>query len=117
MQLVDSSHKINNLMLDGMAEKMFGSLVKAVVDVEKRVMVIDAGLHSDQEQYLLSTGSKQKNLWGINLHPGLFGTPDYIEYDSMINIRPHENNMTKYVQDEHIRLTITNIVKELTIDI
>ena len=35
--------------LEEMAENMYGELVKAVVDVEKRTMVIDAGLHVDEE--------------------------------------------------------------------
>jgi hypothetical protein len=55
--------------LTEMSEKMFGELVKAVVDIEKEIMIVDAELHSDQESLLLEQGSEQKNLWGINLYP------------------------------------------------
>ena len=49
--------------LEVMAEKMYGELVKAVVDVKNRIVVVDAGLHVDEEQYLLENGSKQSDLW------------------------------------------------------
>ncbi|MBK8232440.1 MAG: hypothetical protein IPK72_18145 [Candidatus Eisenbacteria bacterium] len=45
----------------------FGGLVKAVVDLERSVMLIDAEMHSDQEAELIATGSNQASLWGINL--------------------------------------------------
>ena len=48
---------------------MFGNLVKAVVDIELNKVVVDAGLHSDEEQFLLSQGSNQSDLWGINIYP------------------------------------------------
>ena len=50
-----------------MSEKMYDRLVKAVIDIEKQVMVVDAELHVDEEALLLEEGSEQKNLWGINL--------------------------------------------------
>jgi hypothetical protein len=52
-----------------MADSAFGNLVKAVVDIDREVMVLDAELHSDLEARLLEDGSKQKSLWGINLYP------------------------------------------------
>ncbi len=52
-----------------LAEGRFGDLVKAVVDVERGIMAIDAELHSDEEATLLDDGSVQANLWGINLYP------------------------------------------------
>jgi hypothetical protein len=65
--------QISKEELKEMASKMFGNLVKAVVDVEKEVLVVDAELHSDLEAYLLEQGSNQKNLWGINIYPELTG--------------------------------------------
>ena len=53
---------------------MFNNIVKAVIDVEQEIMVVDAMLHADQEDFLLNQGSVQENLWGINLYPELFGT-------------------------------------------
>lgn len=98
-----------------MADKMFGDLVKAVVDVEKKIMAIDGELHADEEALLLKNGSKQKNLWGINLYPDYFGKKDFIEYDSMINIRPSQQNMTRNVEDPKLKKNIKSIVDKLVI--
>lgn len=96
--------------LKKMAEIMFGSLVKAVVDIEQEIMVIDAVLHADQEEYLLEQGSLQNNLWGINLHPDAFGTDKFIEFDSMINLRPGSGNKSRGVDDPQIQKRIRTIV-------
>ncbi len=96
--------------LKKMSEKMFNNIVKAVVDIEQEIMVVDAMLHSDQEEYMLEQGSLQENLWGINLHPALFGTPQYIEFDSMINLRPAQGNRSRGVDDPLIQEKIRAIV-------
>ncbi len=93
-----------------MASKMYGTLVKAVVDIKKEVLVVDAELHADQEKHLLETGSAQNDLWGINLYPEDYGTDDFIEFDSMINIRPRQGNRSRDVEDESLRKEIIRIV-------
>ncbi len=96
-----------------MAEAMFGNLVKAVVDVELGIMAIDAEMHADEEALLLGTGSAQRDLWGINLHPDDFATDDFVEFDSMINVRPRQGNRTRYVDDLALRERIRDIVERL----
>jgi len=110
MKLVDK--KITLEELKKMAEEKFGNLVKAVVDVEKGVMVVDAELHSDEEAQLLSQGSKQENLWGINLYPELKGD-GFIEFDSVINLRPSFGNSSRGVDDPKIKEKIIGIVEKL----
>ena len=95
-----------------MAEASFGDLVKAVVDIEEKVMVVDAEMHADQEQFLLDKGYKQENIWGINLYPHLEGK-EWVEFDSMINLRPSQGNRSRGVDDTEIREKIMNIVEEL----
>ena len=56
-----------------MAERMYGTMVKADVDVAKKIVVIDMDMHADGEAYLLENGSQQADLWGINLHPDKCG--------------------------------------------
>lgn len=102
--------------LKEMASKMYGSLVKAVVDIHKNILVVDAELHADQEKYLLEQGSVQKDLWGINLYPDEYGTEDFIEFDSMINIRPRQGNRSRDVEDAEIREQIINIVLQKVTD-
>jgi hypothetical protein len=98
--------------LKEMSEKMFGSLVKAVVDVEKEIMAVDADLHADQEKLLLENDSKQENLWGINLYPEFSGD-DFVEFDSMINLRPSQKNRSRGVEDADIRKKLVEIVNKL----
>ena len=91
-----------------MCSKMFGNLAKAVVDVEKEILVVDAELHSDEEAYLLNLGSKQEHLWGINIYPD-HGVGERIEFDSMINLRPLFGNNSRGVEDEETRKKILKI--------
>lgn len=95
--------------LKKMAAGLFGNSVKAVVDVDRELIAVDAELHSDLEALLLEDGSKQKNLWGINLYPELRGE-DFIEFDSMINMRPSQGNRSRGVDNEEIRKRIIDIV-------
>ena len=95
--------------LKEMAANTFGNFVKAVVDVDKELIAVDAELHSDLESLLLENGSKQKNLWGINLYPGVPGD-GFIEFDSMINLRPSQGNRSRGVENEEIRRKIVEII-------
>lgn len=111
MHLVDK--KISLQELKKMSEHMFGGLVKAVVDIEKKVMVVDAPLHADQEHFLLENNSQQENLWGINIFPEQFGKEGFIVFDSMINLRPSWGNKTRGVDNPEIQKKIKEIVKKL----
>jgi hypothetical protein len=111
MKFVD--HSIQLIELSAMSEKMFKRLVKAVVDVERALMVVDAGMHANEEFFLLENGSEQKNLWGINLHPDKFGSEDFIAFDSMINIRPRQGNRSRSVDNHETQKLIRNIVNKL----
>ena len=96
-----------------MAEERFGDLVKAVIDVQRGVMVVDADMHADEEALLLESGSRQRDLWGINLYPDRFGTPDFIEFDSMINIKPSHGNRSRSVEDHEARAAVIAVVERL----
>lgn len=90
----------------------FGDMVKAVVDVDRGVMAIGAELHADEEAALLEDGSRQASLWGINLYPGE-PDEDWIEFDSMINVRPAQGNRSRGVTDPTIQTAIRRIVSAL----
>ena len=113
MRIVDKDDALTVGELTEMSEKMFGGLVKAVVDIKRQIMVVDADLHADQEQELLEAGSTQADLWGINLYPDLFATEDFVEFDSVINIRPVMGNRSRGVEDERLRNEIVSIVAGL----
>lgn len=97
--------------LKQMAADMFGDMVKAVVDVQKNILAVDAELHSDLEALLLEKGSKQKDLWGINFYPELEGD-DFVEFDSMINMRPSQNNRSRGVDSQSTREQIIDVVSQ-----
>jgi len=110
MKLVETS--ITMAELHSMARGRFGDLVKAVVDIRRNVMAVDADLHSDEETLLLQNGSAQADLWGINLYPDL-PPADFIEFDSMINIRPSQSNRSRRVDDPGIQSRIVDVVNAL----
>ena len=95
-----------------MAQARFGDMVKAVVDVARGVMAVSGELHSDEEALLIEDGSRQSDLWGINLYPGESG-PDWIEFDSMNNVRPSRGNRSRGVEDEATRRAIPRVVDNL----
>ena len=104
--------KIERKELKEMAASGFGNFVKAVVDVENEIIAVDAELHSDEEALLLENGSEQNDLWGINLYPELEGK-DFVEFDSMINLRPSQGNRSRGVSDPRIRQKIKVIIDRL----
>jgi len=95
--------------LQDMAKKMFDNLVKADVDVANRIMVVDMAMHADGEAHLLEQGSKNLDIWGINLHPAKYGSSEFIEFDSVINYK--QDNRSRDVDDEAVRAQITKIVE------
>lgn len=106
--------KISLKELKEIAKERFGDMVKAVVDIEQQVMAIGGQLHSDEEAMLLEQGSKQENLWGINLLVEQ-DKDSWIEFDSMINLRPRQNNRSRSVENRQIQEKIIEIVNKLVL--
>jgi hypothetical protein len=109
MKIITETLKLAELRQ--MASAMFGDMVKAVVDVDRGILAVDAELHSDLEALLLENGSKQKDLWGINFYPELQGA-DFIEHDSMINIRPSLGNRSRGVENKDLQKKILEVVEK-----
>jgi len=112
MKVVTGEKQISVDSLRQTAAARFGDMIKAVVDVTREIMVIDADLHSDEEAELLATGSRQQDLWGINLYPDL-PPEEWLEFDSMINLRPSSGNRSRIVDDPSIREQIRDLVDRL----
>ncbi len=111
IKVISSPFTIQQLSQE--AGKTFGDMVKAVVDIEQEIMAINGELHADEEAVLMEQGAKQSNLWGINLYPELYGQEDWLEFDSMINLRPSGGNKSRGVEDPEIRKRIREIVNNL----
>ena len=94
------------------AQGQFGDFVKAVVDVGRGLMAIGGELHADEEALLLERGSRQVDLWGINLYPDR-PVDELVEFDSMINVRPSQGNRSRGVDDPRLQEQIRVVVERL----
>lgn len=108
MKIIEDS--ITLLELKAIAHEQFLTIIKAVVDVEQEIMAVGGEFHSDLETLLLETkDSKRDNIWGINLRLNKTGD-EFIEFDSMINLKPLSGNTSRGVADETLRQKIVSIV-------
>ena len=112
MQILQQPISTKELRL--LAENTFGDMIKCVADVSEGLLALDAELHADLERLLLENGSAQENLWGFNLYPDEAGE-DFIEYDSLINIRAWQGNPSRGISNPEIRDTIEKIVAQFII--
>lgn len=112
MEIIEKS--VTRQYVAAMQDNFFGDMVKGVVDIDKELLAVDAELHADLEKMLLEKGSQQSDLWGINLYPQLTGE-DFIEFDSMINIRPYQDNPSRDVLDPETRERIKSVVNKLIV--
>jgi len=88
--------------------EQFGDFIKVVVDLEKKLMAVGCELHIDCAEELIQGGSISKNLWGANVYM----SDKRIDFVSLINIRPNDNNRSMEIQDPDIREQVTAIIKE-----
>src|SRR4030042_1994839 len=109
IKMVEETIDIKELIKTG--EEGFGDLVKGVVDIEKEIMAVGGELHADEEAFLLSSGSKQENLWGINLYPQK-KDEEFIEFDSVINLKPSQGNRSRGIENPQIQKRIKEIVEK-----
>ena len=108
--LVDRIIKLDELKK--IAAELYGDLVKAVVNVNQGIMAIGGEMHADEEQFLLEQGSSQDDLWGINIYPEQ-PRDSWIEFDSMINIRPKQGNRSRGIENEALQNKIKQIIDSL----
>ena len=105
---------ISRAKLRTLAQNTFGDMIKCVADIRLDLLALDADLHADLEQMLLKNGSAQENLWGFNLWVEEAGE-DFIEYDSLINIRSWQGNPSRDVLGPEVREKIRQIVEQFII--
>ena len=104
---------ISRKELQNIADERFGDLVKGVADVRQNLLALGPELHADAETLLIEQeGSKREDLWGINLYPAETGDT-FVEFDSLINLKPGLGNRTRGVDDEQTRARIIKVVNSL----
>ena len=116
MEIKIIKDSISKKELSEIAEEEFGDLVKAVVDIKQGIMAIGGELHADEETLLTEQyNSKREHTWGINLYPEKT-EDDWIEFDSMINLKPAYGNRVRGIENSEIKEKIKEIVKKLISD-
>ena len=95
--------------LKTLAKEFYGSMIKGVADIERGVVAFGGEYHMDANMALIEDGSSQLNLWGFNVY---FKEPreDWLEYTSLINIRPTAGNFDMMIDDKKIRQKVKEIV-------
>jgi hypothetical protein len=78
--------------------EMLGTYVKLAVDIEREILAGGGAMHADCEAALLENGSQQEFIWGADWDPA---GQDVI-FESLINIRPRQNNPSMEILDSKI---------------
>ncbi len=110
MRLIDSPISLDEFR--STCYSTFDRMVKIDIDIERKIIAADAEMHADLEEILLEAGSKQEDVWGANIYPEELDDA-YIEYTSLINIRPSVGNNSMEVESVEIRSKIKEIVESL----
>ncbi len=106
-------NKINIKEIKALAHKQYQDIIKAVVDVRQEIMGIGGELHIDIQSILVEKESSRGNeTWGINLYLDKTGD-DFIEFDSMINLKPNFGNRSRDIENEEVKDKIREIVNKL----
>lgn len=92
-----------------MSEAFGEALIKLAVDVERGILAGGGELHADCEEALLEDGSRQNDIWGADWYPH----ERSVGFESLINIRPKQNNRSLEIQDPTLRSRIETIVRQL----
>lgn len=85
----------------------FETYIKTVIDIDKKICSAGANRHFENEAVLLKEGSEQKSLWGGGIDLKALA----IDNNSMINIRPNDNNLSNEIQDPETRKEFENLMK------
>ena len=112
MKIQIISKKIDQKALLELTNAWFKSFVKFIADIKTGQLAVGGELHSDAELLLLEIGAEQSNLWGENFFPNKF-SKQRIEFTSLINIRPKDNNYSMEIENDIIRKKVTTLVETL----
>lgn len=95
---------------------IYQTMTKVVVDLDSGLLALEADMHADLERELLDHGSRQRDLWGLNLYPETSGS-EFVEFTSLINIRPAQGNTSIEVRDPALREKILRVVRQWVVDV
>jgi hypothetical protein len=83
--------------------------IKLAVDIERGILAGGGVMHADCESALLEDGSAQEDIWGADWNP----TGQQVTFESLINIRPRQNNPSMEILDPLRRDRVAQIARQL----
>jgi hypothetical protein len=89
--------------------KALGTYIKLAVDVRQGILAGGGMMHADCEAILLDNGSLQEDIWGADWNP----SAKQVTFESLINIRPRQNNRTLELLDPDLRERVAQITRSL----
>jgi hypothetical protein len=101
--------KIEESELREIAKDFYVDMIKGVVDIEREIIAMGGEYHMDANTIIIENGSKQQDIWGFNWYFDKTGDKR-IEYVSLINIRPKQNNKTMEVEDPALRDKMKDVI-------
>lgn len=85
------------------------SFIKLAVDIKRSILAGGGQMHADCESALLQDGSQQSDIWGADWIPSI----QKVEFDALINIRPHQQNYAMTIQDPNVKQSVETITRQL----
>lgn len=89
--------------------EMLETYVKLAVDIDRRILAGGGAMHADCESVLLDDGSLQEFIWGADWDPAA----QQVTFESLINIRPRQNNPSMEILDPNIQEKVTETTRSL----
>jgi len=89
--------------------EMLETYIKLAVDIEREILAGGGAMHADCEAILLEDGSQQEYIWGVDWNP----ESQEITFESLINIRPRQNNRSLELQDPELRSKVEQVTRKL----
>lgn len=93
--------------------QMLQTYIKLAVDVERKILAGGGAMHADCEALLLEDGSQQEFIWGADWNP----ETQEVTFESLINIRPRQNNRSLELQDLELREKVEKVARKLLGDV
>lgn len=112
----DSGQTLIHLIRSGASKQQIQEMLQALdtyiklaVDIRRGILAGGGVMHADCEAVLLEDGSQQKDIWGADWIP----SAQQVTYESLINIRPSQNNRSMEISDPVIRERVAEIAHQL----
>ena len=93
--------------------EMLQTYIKLAVDIDRRILAGGGAMHADCESVLLDGGSQQEFIWGADWDP----SAQQVTFESLINIRPRQNNPSMEILDSSIQEKVAEITARLLGDV